>query len=426
MEPETVIPESNDDRIKQLEEALESAAKERQEILEAAEKEIDYHRSIAAELESSMINDFEWKLHEIESEYNRKLREAHPEIAQPSTSRRRSPIKAAAAAISSATYDHELFEQKLQLAKNEIVRQKDDELAKMHIQIRKEMDDKLRIERNSLKTALDTNHATEMQRAVENAKRDAKHEFKTTEKHLKDENDKLQLQIQTLNKDIEALRTQMNQAINDAIQEGDKKAFEERKRSAAHTEHHQEEMDKIKDDFNGQISRLRVEYDEKVEDLEKRLEVALGAKLEHMLALREEVEQEYADRMEELRNMYRTEMDSQTETYEREREKFKQLESSMSETLKVKRQEAEEFKSKCDDLSVKVEELTTRLENQTAEVLRLTMELEEYEYKDYGNGNTRSNSNTLQNDEGSSDYEYVDDEEEEGKDPWPYKADYMM
>merc|ERR1712107_741633 len=98
----------------------------------------------------------------------------------------------------------------------------------------------------------------------------------------------------------------------------------------------------------------------------------------------------------------------------------------MSETLKVKRQEAEEFKSKCDDLSVKVEELTTRLENQTAEVLRLTMELEEYAYKDYGNGNTRSNSNTLQNDEGSSDYEYVDDEEEEGKDPWPYKADYMM
>ena len=71
MEPETVIPTSSDDRVKNLEEALETAAKERQEILEAAEKEIDYHRSIAAELESSMINDFEWKLHEIESEYNR-------------------------------------------------------------------------------------------------------------------------------------------------------------------------------------------------------------------------------------------------------------------------------------------------------------------------------------------------------------------
>lgn len=105
-------------------------------------------------------------------------------------------------------------------------------------------------------------------------------------------------------------------------------------------------MEKLKDDLNGQLSRLRVEYDEKVEDLEKRLEVALGAKLEHMMALREEVEQEYADRMEELRNMYKTEMDSQTEIYEREKEKFRLLESSLSESLKVKRQEADEFRSK--------------------------------------------------------------------------------
>ena len=105
-------------------------------------------------------------------------------------------------------------------------------------------------------------------------------------------------------------------------------------------------MENLKDDLNGQLSRLRVECDEKVEDLEKRLEVALGAKLEHMMKLREEVEEEYADRMEDLRNMYRTEMDTQTETYEKEREKFRTLESSLSETLKVKRQEADEFRAK--------------------------------------------------------------------------------
>ena len=124
------------------------------------------------------------------------------------------------------------------------------------------------------------------------------------------------------------------------------KAFEERKRAASQAESHQNELERVKDDLNGQLSRLRVDHDEKVEDLEKRLEVALGAKLEHMMALREEVEEEYADRMEELRNMYRTEMDAQTETYEREREKFRQLETSLSETLKVKRHEADEFRTK--------------------------------------------------------------------------------
>ena len=105
-------------------------------------------------------------------------------------------------------------------------------------------------------------------------------------------------------------------------------------------------MEKLKDDLNGQISRLRAENDEKVEDLERRLEVALGAKLEHMMALREEVEQEYADRMEELRNMYRTEMDAQTDMYEKEKEKFRTLENSLSEALKTKRHEADEFRTK--------------------------------------------------------------------------------
>ncbi len=61
-----------DERVRKLEEALETAAKERQEILEAAQKEIEYHRSIAAELETSMIEDFEWKLHEIEADYHRR------------------------------------------------------------------------------------------------------------------------------------------------------------------------------------------------------------------------------------------------------------------------------------------------------------------------------------------------------------------
>ena len=105
-------------------------------------------------------------------------------------------------------------------------------------------------------------------------------------------------------------------------------------------------MDKLRDDLNGQISRLRAENDEKVEDLERRLEVALGAKLEHMMALREEVEQEYADRMEELRNMYRTEMDAQSELYEKDRDKFRTLETSLSEALKIKRQEADEYRSR--------------------------------------------------------------------------------
>ena len=59
-----------------------------------------------------------------------------------------------------------------------------------------------------------------------------------------------------------------------------------------------------------------------------------------------------------------------------------------------------------DQLEAKVDELSQRLENQTAEVLRLTLELEEYEYKDFGTANNSNHHDETQDD---SEYEYVDD-----------------
>lgn len=47
---------------------------EREEILEAAEKEIQQTKNIAIETEQKMMDDFEWKLREIEGEYREKLR----------------------------------------------------------------------------------------------------------------------------------------------------------------------------------------------------------------------------------------------------------------------------------------------------------------------------------------------------------------
>ena len=81
VEPETVISTPAaaggelEAKVANLERALEDATKERQEILEAAEREIEYHRSIAADLEQSLIEDFEWKLHEIEADFHKRLHE---------------------------------------------------------------------------------------------------------------------------------------------------------------------------------------------------------------------------------------------------------------------------------------------------------------------------------------------------------------
>merc|ERR1712121_213898 len=116
---------------------------------------------------------------------------------------------------------------------------------------------------------------------------------------------------------------------------------------------------------------MRAEYDEKIEDYEGKLDKAKTEKVEKMLELREEVEVEYADKMEDLRNMYRDEMNNQVSLAEKEKEKMQALEKSLQESLRSKRKEFDEIKVLCDESVSKVTDLERRLENQTNEVLRL-------------------------------------------------------
>ena len=67
------VAKSTGDKVSQLERALEEALVEREEILEAAEKEIEATKNIAIESEQKMMDDFEWKLREIEAEYRKKI-----------------------------------------------------------------------------------------------------------------------------------------------------------------------------------------------------------------------------------------------------------------------------------------------------------------------------------------------------------------
>merc|ERR1719458_1228505 len=74
MEPEPATCESSGRTVKEPEEALEAAYRERNEIIKTCKNEVEFHRTIASELENSIMEDFEWKLHEMEKDYNSKLK----------------------------------------------------------------------------------------------------------------------------------------------------------------------------------------------------------------------------------------------------------------------------------------------------------------------------------------------------------------
>merc|ERR1719412_444047 len=223
------------------------------------------------------------------------------------------------------------------------------------------------------------------------------------ETHFQDERNKLQTSINDLKRQVAEKEQLIIKAVNDAKKAGDQLATEERNKAVQERDNNKHAIEKVKSELETQMTKLRSEHDDKVQDLENRLQVALGAKLEHMMALRDEVEQEYADRMEELRNMYRTEMETQNDKFMADKEKSKQLEMSLSDSLKLKREEADNFKAKSIELESRVDDLARRLDSQTAEVIRLMGELENYEY---GGGGAKHDTNEEEEEEDEeSEYE---------------------
>ena len=243
------------------------------------------------------------------------------------------------------------------------------------------MDEKLKKEREELQMALESVKIGNSEAALSVLKNQKDADIMKKEKKWEDKKKKYHREIEELKKQLTEKESLLKQSMDNIRRDSDNCLVEERKKFEKMTAKFQEDHDKLKDELNGELTRLRADYDEKIEDYETRLEKALADKVEKMLVLREEVEQEYADKMDELRNMYKDEMNNQVELAEREKERMQGLESSLQDSLKIKRQEFDELKTKYDEAAFKVNDLERRLNNQTEEVLRLTAELESYEYE---------------------------------------------
>ena len=85
------------------------------------------------------------------------------------------------------------------------------------------MDDKLRLERNSLKTALDSAHGNEKDKAVAEALKQKERDIKSMETHFQDERNKLQTSINDLKRQVAEKEQKIIRAVSDARKEGDQK-----------------------------------------------------------------------------------------------------------------------------------------------------------------------------------------------------------
>merc|ERR1719412_1301194 len=91
----------------------------------------------------------------------------------------------------------------------------------------------------------------------------------------------------------------------------------------------------MKDELNGQMTRLRADCADRVCQLEKQLDLSNEHRTSSMFQMKEEVEIEYNERMETLREMYKNEIDSQAEKIEQQNAAAKEMKQGMESKLGI-------------------------------------------------------------------------------------------
>ncbi len=343
------------DRLGQLEKALEEALVEREEILEAAEKEIQAQKTMAIETEQKMMDDFEWKLREIESEYRDKIKSIEDSV-----------------------------DAKVKSACDAALRVKDEEFHRKSIALKREMEGRIRDERASITQSVETQHSAQRDKAVELLRLEKDHEIRILQKSWQDEQDRLNREIQRMQRQINNLPQDIEMAANVVRAECDAKLNEEKRKLLKMDAKAMEEADKVRLEMSGQLRRVQSQCDQKIAEYEAKLEAAHGTRMSSMFQMKEEVEAEFTERMEQLRDMYKAELEAQTALLEEEQRKSKAIEAALQANITNKQAEIEElnnyYNQREEELEGRINDLLTRLQEQTSLAAKLQAELDEYEW----------------------------------------------
>ena len=349
---------NKDQHVKELETALEEALVEREQILEAAEKEIENERNIAIELEQKLMEDFEWKLREVEGEYRTKIKTLEESINS-----------------------------KIHQTEREITRMKDAELTKMCIDARRDMEEKLRTERNSLKTTMESSAKSDKEAALNQLTVIKDREIRMLQRSFDDEKKRMNLEIKRLQSQIEQ---EVAMQVSKCRAEFDQKLYDNNRKHQQQCDKFQDDYDQMKEGMEGTLNRLRADHLGKCEEYEARIANLMSGKADTIFKMKEEVETEFAERMENLRDIYRQEIYQQQETYVKDQDKWKTKEQLLNTKLTEKKQEVEDniayYSAREAEYETKIEDLLTRLQEQNAMYLKLQAEFDSYEWYEEGDG----------------------------------------
>ncbi len=336
--------QQGEDKVRELEESLKGALAERQEILEAAAKEIDHVKTIALQTEQKMMEDFEWKLREIEAEARNKQKEAGDKAA---TARRE-------------------YEQK-----------KDVEFTRLSISLRREMEEQMRSERTGIRQALESKALQDKETSAIKFKMERERALRQQQRAWEEEKNTVHREKRSLQRRLDEATQKVDKAVKEALEE-------EKGKWQQDVDKARRECDRVREEAAARVEKLREEHKKDMKALEERLESANSNRFSSMFQMKEEVEVEFSERMEALRNMYMTEMETLQRSLDEERGRNEEQERGLRETISQQRAEIDELNAYYgageEESRAKEFNLLSRLQEQTELAQRLQRELDEYEF----------------------------------------------
>jgi chromosome segregation ATPase len=227
---------------------------------------------------------------------------------------------------------------------------------------------------------LDAQHAADREKALEALRAESRVELRILQASWDEEKNRLDREVRTLKRKIEELERE----ATSRKAEMEYRVQEEKRKSEMALESVRQELENVRQHSEETIEMFRSEHEQKIVEYESRLSAASDNRTSSMFQMREEVETEFTERMEQLRSMYMVEIESQAEKMEEEKAKANRTEVSLRQMLAETKAEVDELNSyytqQGEEYETKINELLTRLQEQTTLAVKLQTEIDEYEW----------------------------------------------
>ncbi|XP_045111920.1 trichohyalin-like isoform X2 [Portunus trituberculatus] len=343
-----------DEEIKIIQDALDEAAQEREDLISTFEKEIQNMTTMNSTREQQLMEDFEWKLREMEKDHKKKMeeRDRKAEVGHLKsyeaeaiqlrgvTNELQKALRASAREMEHLKVREKILEEEirglkkapasrqstLQRAKRQAeeteaeFRQKQE---KMKNELNAEWEDKLRSECSRLKAELDELHAEEKHLAVESMKVQKEQEIRKLKQSWELRQEEMTKEMSKLKDSLTEKDAYYHKEMENMRTNADRDVWELRRKLQRLDEKNWSAQELLQEKHHEELERIRADYKERMSDLEARLEVAMKDSDEDA---RQQAEKMHNDEMEHLCEQHRLSMERLRE--ELEAEKFQAVEEA--------------------------------------------------------------------------------------------------